>query len=335
MIGWGPTAAWLLHCADPFQFRSEPPQVQLFPRQVRRLMLKADAHRVLPTILRHFPLSAESPELDRVRLEANSRRVEALALSTMLRYHADAIVRAAEALPVALVKGPVFAHHLYPPGLRTFGDIDLLAAPEALPHLEPILQAQGFLRVESGLDPTRLEDKWVHRENEVLMVEVHRNLVHSARMREAFSLTYNDIEGSVDTSGTLLAIAIMHGSMHYFAWLRHVVDVCQAARALTTTAEESHFESLVNRTQTRLAAVVGLTLAWRLFGEPRCMELARGLGPVRNFQFARILIEGAVISAPSNSRIVYNSWRRFVFRELLRYGTLRSLGTHKRSGLRF
>jgi hypothetical protein len=145
-------------------------------------------------------------------------------------------------------------------------------------------------------------------------------------MRKAFSLTYNDIEGNVDTSGTLLAIAIMHGAMHYFAWLRHVVDVCQAARALTTATEESRFELRADRTGSRLAAVVGLTLAYRIFGEARCLEIARALGPTRNFRFARSLIEGAVITAPMESAIVYNAWRRFIFRELLRHGTLVSSG---------
>lgn len=322
MTGGGPVAQWLLHCADPLEPQSELPRVPLSPQQVRKLMLKADAHKVLPATLRHFPISTGDPELEQVRLQANARRIEAFALSTMLSYHAEIIVTAAKTLPVALVKGPVFARHLYPLGLRPFGDIDLLAAPEALPQLASILQAQGFNRVEEGLDPTRLEDKWVHHENDVLMVEVHTNLVHSARMRKAFSLTYNDIEGNVDTSGTLLAIAIMHGAMHYFAWLRHVVDVCQAARALTTATEESRFELLADRTGSRLAAVVGLTLAYRIFGEARCLEIARALGPTRNFRFARSLIEGAVITAPMESAIVYNAWRRFIFRELLRYGTL-------------
>jgi hypothetical protein len=319
MMGRGPIAQWLLYCADPLGPQSEPPGVHLSPLQVRKLMLKANAHKVLPATLRHFPISAGDAELER---EAEARRVEALALSAMLRYRAEVIVTAAKALPVTLVKGPVFADRLYPPGLRPFGDIDLLAAPEAIPQLAPILRAQGFKRVEEGLDPTRLEDKWVHRENEVLMVEVHTNLVHSARMRKAFSLAYNDISGNVDTSATLLAIAIMHGAMHYFAWLRHVVDICQAARALTTATEESRFEALADRTGTRLAAVVGLNLAWRLFGEARCLELARALGPTRNFRFARTLIEGAVITAPMESAIVYNAWRRFIFRELLRHGTL-------------
>lgn len=314
-------ANWLLHCADPLSFKLNPSRAQLSPRQVRKLMLVADAHKVLPSVLRHFPVSGDDAELEQVLEEAAARRVEAAALSTMLRHHASAITNAARDLPVDLVKGPTFAA-LYPPGLRPFGDIDLLSAPAALPQLASVLRAHGFKRVYSN--PTRLEDAWLHCENSVLMVEVHTNLVHLPRMRAAFSLTYEDLEGSAETPGALLAVAVVHGAMHYFAWLRHVVDVCQAARALTTTEEETRFQSLADRTGTRLAGIIGLMLAYRLFGEVRCLEIARTLGSPSNFRFARLLIEGAVISAPLEGRILYNSWRRFVFRELLRHGSLAS-----------
>ena len=113
----------------------------------------------------------------------------------------------------------------------------------------------------------------------------------------------------------------MHGAMHYFAWLRHVVDICQAARAVVAPEEELLFELLADRTGTRMAAIIGLSLAYRLFGEGRCLEIAQALGSPRDYRFARTLIEGAVLTAPMAGRIVYNGWRRFIFRELLRYGS--------------
>jgi hypothetical protein len=295
----------------------------LSAEQVEKLLSKAEAHKVLPAVLRNFPINDADPRLARVREDANSHRLEAIALSTMLRHHADAILEEANSLPVALVKGPMFAA-LYPAGLRPFGDIDLLVASDALPELAAILEAHGFKREEAASDRTRLEHAWVHREHKVLMIEVHTNLVHAARLRKAYSLTYDDLEGNISSPGTLVAIAVTHGAMHFFAWLRHVVDICQAARALTTSAEEARFETLADRTGTRLAAIVGLTLAYRLFDEGRCLQLAQGLGNPRDFRFARLLIEGAVISAPMDSWLVYNTWRRFVFRELLWWGSLSS-----------
>jgi hypothetical protein len=283
-------------------------------------MLKADAHKVLASVLRNFSTLEIDGAFDKVLEEAHRRRIEAAALSTMLRYHAVEILNDAKDLPVALVKGPMFAV-LYPQGLRPFGDIDLLVAPSALSELASILRAHGFRREEAVTDRTRLEQAWVHSENKVLLVEVHTNLVHSARLRTVYSLRYDDFEGNLDTPGTLLSVAVMHGAMHFFAWLRHAVDLCQAARALVTAEDESRFESLTDRTGTRLAAIVGLTLAYRLFGEVRCLEVARALGYPRNFRCARLLIEGAVVTAPMEGRIVYNGWRRFIFRELLRYGS--------------
>jgi hypothetical protein len=316
----GAVASWLLHCADPLGSNLSPPHPQLSARRVRKLLLKADAHKVLPSVLRHYPFSPGDATLEQVRQEADALRLERAALSTMLRYHANVIIEAAGELPLALVKGPTFAA-LYPPGMRPFGDIDLLVSPAALPQLAVILTELGFIRLEESR-PNRLEDAWVHRDNSVLMMEVHTNLVHEHRMRAAFSMIYSDLAGNFHRPGALLAIAVVHGAMHYFAWLRHVVDICQAARAVVTPDEESLFELLANRTGTRMAAIIGLSLAYRLFSEGRCLEIAQALGSPRDYRFARTLIEGAVLTAPLEGRIVYNSWRRFIFSELLRRGAL-------------
>ena len=285
-------------------------------------MLKANAHKVLASVLKNLSLLNADSTFEQILGEAHQQRVEAAALSTMLRHHADAILKDAKRLPVAVVKGPKFAA-LYPPGLRPFGDIDLLVAPSALPQIASLLQAHGFRRNEAASDQSRLEQAWLHRDNDVLLVEVHTNLVHSARLRPVYSLTYDDLEGNTDSPGTLLSIAVMHGAMHFFAWLRHVVDICQAARALRTAEQESQFEALTNRTGIKLAAIIGLTAAYRLFAEKRCLEIAQALGQPRDYRFGRLLLEGTVLSAAMEGRLVYNSWRRFGFRELLRHSSQR------------
>jgi hypothetical protein len=316
----GPVSAWLLHCADPLGSMLPPPRTQLSARQLPKLYLKANAHKVLPSVLRHYPIQDGDAKLEQIREEADTWRIEAAALSTMLKHHAGAIAEAANGLPVALVKGPAFSS-LYPLGLRPFGDIDLLAAPSALPKLASILNGHRFSRVDE--DPTKLEDAWIQRDNNLLMIEVHTNLVHSRRMRTAFSLTYDDLAGYFDRPAALLTVAVMHGATHFFAWLRHVVDVCQATRAVVTTDEESLFEMLTECTGTRMAAIVGLNLAYRVFGEKRCLEIAQALGAPHDYRFAPTLIEGAVLTAPMDNWLLYNSWRRFVFGEMLLKGTRR------------
>jgi hypothetical protein len=316
----GAITSWLLHCANHLGSHLSPPHAQLSVQSLRKLLLKADAHKVLPSVLHHYPFAVGDAELEQVRLEADAWRIERAALSTMLRHHARQITEATSHLPIALVKGPAFAA-LYPPGLRPFGDIDLLVAPAALAELAAILAELGFIRLE-GTDPNWLEDSWIHRDNEVLKVEVHTNLVHSHRMRESFSLAYVDVAGHFHRPGALLVIAIVHGGMHYFAWLRHIVDICQVARAVVMPEDEVLFRDLTERTGTGMIAIIGLILAYRLFGENRCLEIAEAVGSPRDYRFAGMLVKGALISAPMmEGRLVYNTWA-IIFHKLLRWGAL-------------
>src|SRR5262245_2575138 len=208
----GPVSAWLLHCADPLGSDYDPPHTPLSAPQLRKLYLKADALKILPTVLRNYSIPEGDAECERVREEADSLRVERAALSTMLKHHAGTIAEAASGLPVALVKGPTFAA-FYPPGLRPFGDIDFLVEPAAHPKLGSILADHGFRCLDE--DPNLLEHAWLHRDNPLLMVEVHTDLVHSHRMRAILSLTYDDLAGHFGRPAAILSIAVMHGAMHF------------------------------------------------------------------------------------------------------------------------
>ena len=65
-------------------------------------------------------------------------------------------------------------------------------------------------------EPERQEAKWVHRNNPVVLVEVHTNLVHHPDLRASLSLTYDDIQHGPETPAVLLAIATLHGALHRF-----------------------------------------------------------------------------------------------------------------------
>jgi hypothetical protein len=233
----------------------------------------------------------------------------------MLNHHAACILNAAAGLPVAIVKGQVFAEAIYPnAGLRPFTDIDLLLSPDAAAKLERALLELGFTKASS--DAQRLEAKWVHGKTGALL-ELHGNLVHSSRMRRAFSLKYDDIGDQPYSRSTQLVVAIAHGAMHYFAWLRHIVDVCQAARSLRVV-DEARFQRILKRSGLRVPALVGLTLAAQVMRDERCQEIAKALGSAREGLLIKLMRGGATLTATSESWIVYNSWRRFIFGELLR-----------------
>jgi hypothetical protein len=313
-------ADWLVHCADPQAARHKPPQYMPSPTLAPALVEQARLHGVLAGLLRHFPPFADDPGFATAKNTARRHHRENLALATMLGHQADELMAAAKDLPAAVVKGPVFARTLYPdPSLRSFTDIDVLVAPDAVPALGEILQALGFFLAENGPQSAPQEWKWVHREQSVLMVEVQTDLVHAASLRGTVSLPYKAIADGPETPAALLVIALVHGGAHHYDRLQLVVDICQAARALTGSDQERHFAATVEQTQSGFIAIAGLSLAGRIFNEPRCIEIARSLGPARYAGLARLLLDRtSVISATSDLRALH-AWRRQAFRLLIKH----------------
>ena len=312
-------AHWLTHCADPVGPRTAPPRRDLSLDETRELVALADKHGVLPAVLRHYPPFHGDGAFAGIRGDALARQRSKLTYSLMLRAHGEAIMAAAVGLPVVMVKGPVFSRTIYPSqGLRNFTDIDLLIASDAEPQLSSLLEQQGFKLAQYDRDPNRQEWKWLHCDNDAIMIEVHTNLVHHPELRDAISVKYEDLAGVAESPAGLLTVAVVHGALERYELLRHVVDICQAARAIDTSEEERRFEALVHQTGARLAAIAGLDLAYRLLGETRCRELARGLGAVRYAAVARLLLgRSAITSTMSRTRFLH-SWRRQGFRILLK-----------------
>lgn len=307
--------SWLLRCIDPIGLQpSSSISQSLSASQAPQLLGKAAFHRVLPIVLQNFPFPA-GEGFALLREQADEARIEQLALSAMLNNHAARILNAAAGLPMAIVKGQVFAEAIYPnAALRPFTDIDLLVSPNATAKLEQVLLGLGF--TEAISDTRRLEAKWIHRKTGALL-ELHGNLIHSSRMRGVFSLKYDDIGDQPYARSTQLVVAVAHGAMHYFAWLRHIVDVCQAARTLRAD-DEARFQWILARTGLRVPALVALTLAAQVMRDERCQEIAKALGSTRESFLIKLMRGGSALTATSESWLVYNSWRRFVFRELLR-----------------
>ena len=310
---------WLVHCSDPLGSRSDPPSSLLSPDEMCQLVEEADAHGVLPALIASMRAFEEVPGYEPARTDALARRRVGFGFSTMLRHHGEAILVAAADLPTAIVKGCTFARRLYPdPTLRPFSDVDLLVAPSAVPAVNDILRAQGFEFAAYAHDPERQEAKWVHRNNPVVLVEVHTNLVHHPDLRASLSLTYDDIRHGPETPAVLLAIATLHGALHRFERLRQIVDICQAARHMATRDDEAAFEKVLQRMGGRFAAIAGLELAHRLFDERRCHDIAKALGPVRYSRVARWLVGRSAVASTMSGARFYHSWRRQAFRSMLK-----------------
>ncbi len=308
---------WIVHCADPIGPRATPPPWLLPPQHIDRLVEQAEAHGVLGAVLQNFPAFASEPAFAVSRKAARDRNRANAAFSLLLRREAEILMADVGDQPAAVVKGPVFARWLYPePSLRCFTDIDILAAPEALPRISEALADHGYILVESH----PREFKWLHRDNDRVMVEVQTDLVHADSLHQVLSLPYQTVAAAPEAAEALLLIALVHGAGHQYERLQHVVDVCQAARALKEAAEERRFEDLVKATNARFVAVVGLLLAGRILGERRCAEFADALGSTRYVAIARLLLDRTVIMSTMDDRRSRWGWRRQAFRWLIRQG---------------
>jgi Uncharacterised nucleotidyltransferase len=283
------------------------------------LFEQAERHGVLGAFLTFISPHLSDPAAVAAYTVAKKTHRQNAVFSRILRMEAEALVANAHGLPITIVKGPVFARNLYPKSdLRCYTDIDILAAESALPRLSEILGDSGYsLATPSELDNPR-EWQWINKTNNALMVEVQTNLIHADSLVGFISLDYHLIEASPEGAPELLLVALVHGAAHQYDRLQLVVDICQAARHLTGEADEIRLEMLVRAAKSRFAAVVGLRLAGRLMREPRCLQLARGLGgkvygPVCDM----LLAETVVMSAKTDRRTIH-SWRRQLFRWLLK-----------------
>ena len=312
---------WVVHCADPFWSIARLPRGRLPPERVDELIEQADAHGVLGALLQNFPSFATDPAFE-TGLEAAQRRHRAnAAFSLMLTREADVLMVGMRDSAAAVVKGPVFARTIYPKTtLRCFTDIDVLIAPEALSRMNEALADRGFRMAESSPASGPREWKWLHRDNDRVMVEVQTDLIHANSLRDVMSLPFSLIADRPDGPAALLLVALIHGSGHQYERLQQVVDICQAARALQGEAEERRFEDLVRAANARFASVAGLGLAHSIFLEPRCREIARALGPVRHQRLAGVLLDQNVVMSTMDGRRASYGWRRQAFRWLIKQG---------------
>jgi hypothetical protein len=151
------------------------------------------------------------------------------------------------------------------------------------------------------------------------MVEVQTNLVHSAAMRRAVSLSYDDISDDPESAPSLLLVALVHsGASHQYERLQHLRDIFFGALALRGARDEQSFKKKLEQTGAWLTAVAGLEFAGKLFGAERCRELANELRPVRHSDLAWHLLGRSLATSTRSDRSMLHSWRRQLFRELIK-----------------
>jgi hypothetical protein len=257
------------------------------------------------------------------------RRIVTLVGQRLLLVHHSRNIAAAfahDALPACIVKGPVFSNRLYPqPADRSFTDIDILVAPAALEASAEILSRLGFVPAsedDRGGNDHR-EHKWLLTGNDMVLVEVQTDLIHSPRLGVGIRLSYADLiaagGGDPEDATALLLVAAVHGAAgHQFERLQTLVDVLQVARGAAGLIDRDRLAHVAAATGATLAVEVALDLAARLFDETAARHLADAFSTRWWHKLQHLLVSPAIVLRSQARNAARDSWRRRAFREVIR-----------------
>ncbi|MEM1039604.1 MAG: nucleotidyltransferase family protein [Pseudomonadota bacterium] len=199
---------------------------------------------VEPIVLRNLKAASDEALPDHVNQWVATQKDQqfwANVQSMSLAARGDVIARAFfdAGIDHVIVKGSVFAKHLYPfESDRPFTDVDFLVKETDLERVPAIMHSLGYsgsIGIDTKFD--LLEQKWVVEDDRSVLIEVHGNLVHYPRLRSRISYGYAEAqicraEGAHEPVHWLMT-AVAHASAgHKFHNLKLIVDVLQAVRSL-------------------------------------------------------------------------------------------------------
>lgn len=292
------------------------------------MLTVARLHGVLPIVWRKFrALESRLGGSFQAEMQKAGNTVTILAgQSLLLRHHGrgitDAFAKAG--IPVAVVKGPVFAERIYTiPADRPFTDIDLLTSPGNLAKANAILPSLGFVALRKEIwdkSESNQEYKWGRSDNPNILIELHGNLVHYASFRRFLSFSYDDLllagDGDPNAPSALLMTAVVHGACgHKFHRLQFAVDIVQAARAMAD-ADLPLLDRAARAIGAELELAVSLNLAGELFGDRRVLDMAGRFSSGLAGRVSKRLVSAATIHNAMSTSGGISHARRKAFRGL-------------------
>lgn len=333
---------WLLALADagrpdaPWPMPLDAPDIQ----QVCEL---ANLHSVLPATLQGIErllsnapqkLLLDAHETSKAReilMPFKNRLAERAAMSMFLSVEARRLIGelAAARADAIVLKGIDFATRLYPrPGLRTFGDMDLLIRPRDWGLVTAIMERLGY---QSHETPMKYADGYAERswQNPAMpgaTVEVHDNLVNSPTVRRGVSVRLDDLPLERTTDGNLratptglLIIATVHAAAsHSFEKVQHLCDIAQIARGRAGKMDETVLRECALKTGAAFSLASALDVTARAFNDTACADLLARLNlrwPCRRVRL--LLTPKRVIRSQGRGRRG-TSWRRRMLRQMLK-----------------
>ncbi|WP_419909221.1 nucleotidyltransferase family protein [Hoeflea sp.] len=286
-------------------------------------------HGIEPIALRKLveTLPQEPPYtslIDAVR----ERQLLANAHSLVLEAQALQLLAAIDAqrLQAVIVKGQVFAKALYDRASdRPFTDVDVLAHPDSVPAIGAILENADFLLYRKKLfdkSASNMEQKWVQKDNQNILIELHGNLVHYASLRWRVPFGYAQYrtasgDGEFPNVAYFMTAVIHAAAGHKFHRLQLIVDVMQAARKLTE-ADIDYLRSSLDALRARLEVLVCLDLVSALFADEAAIHIRDSLSSGRGYRYGRSLVTPAAVIDTWNDTGHRSRMRRHAFRWLQR-----------------
>lgn len=342
--------AWFTHLSDPLM-RSPTPAGPVHASELPLLIEAAFAHGVATIVDRNLQrlskdgrasaLVADDDAQDTVKkasVELSRRAIPLRAQTLLLSHHSSRIEAGlrGHSIPSTVVKGPIFARQLYPQATdRSFTDIDILVDPSSLAASFVVLRRLGFAPAShaDGDAGQNAEYKWLLPGNELVLVEVQTDLIHSANLASGVRLRYADVmaagAGHCEDPAALLLTAAVHGAAgHQFERLQPAVDVLQAARGLAGPIDIERLAATARSTGSTAAVQSALDLVGQLFDEPLARKIADALGTASWRGLRRRLLSPAVALRAQARHAYWDSWRRRAFREIIRRTGRAMIGPH-------
>ena len=337
-----PEEKWLLVLGDAERTNGPWPR-PLTVRGVEVVGHLANLHSVLPAfvqnaerLLRTEPGALltnpdNAPQALHAIVPLKNRLAERAAMSMFLSIEAKRLTGefAAIKADAIILKGIDFATRLYArPGLRTFGDMDLLIRPADWDSVSATMTRLGY---QSHETPMKHPDGYAERsfQNPAMpgaTVEIHDNLVNSPTIRRGVSVRLEDLplERGSDgkwraTPAGLLVIAAVHAAAsHTFEKVQHLSDIAQVARGRAGVVDEKAVRECAIKTGATFSVAAALDLAARSFNDPACAQLLARLALRWPHRRARMWMTPSVVVRSQDGRRPVTLWRRRNLRQMLK-----------------
>jgi hypothetical protein len=295
----------LCSLADPHA--PSPPIYKILACDFKILIDAIGHHGIEPVALRKLKaLNSDIHEdISNFIDQASQRQLVANVMSmTLENYARDIFSGIAETgANAAIVKGPVFATHLYPYlSDRPFTDIDILSPASHLAAIGKLLKNLGFRQAKREFfdrSQANMEQKWIRDDNVNILIELHTNLVHYPNLRKRLSFGHKQYqlashEGRYPGAANFIVAVVHAAAGHKFHKLQLLVDVLQAFRKLEP-GDIGSLEQTLEKIPARLEVLICLDLIQDLFEDVETLETSRQLAGKSRFDLPRKLINADLV----------------------------------------